>query len=411
MSSLALPALSGIVEADETVVGGYAPGARGFNVAGTKKHIVLVAVERGGPRTRLVVVPDRRGTTLVPLLRRLVANGSTVVTDGHSGYTGLRRAGYDWVRIPHPAGGLRCGHGRATPVADGAISRFKRWLLATYHKPPTDYRPYLDEFCFRSEFRADPGSAFATMLGLAVKAQELDQMQVVTEPAAVTHTPRPSPPSREQRVDSRRRMLAFSARRQRPGAGSMLDQLMRGERPTMDWWRKAAGVIQAEKIKVAVTGGVAANAYMPPRHTGDLDLAVQLGDLDKAGQALRAAHWKPLGNLSLYEDLRGTAWQLGNDELDLIGIPGAWGSAAIDGAQNNKRVSGLPTLTLPYVVVMKLISARPQDSADISRMLGSAEEKVLNEVRSLVKRTRPADVEDLEQIVVAGQLEAGPKKK
>lgn len=125
----------------------------------------------------------------------------------------------------------------------------------------------------------------------------------------------------------------------------------------------------------------------------------------------RAGGWKSLGNLSLYEDLRGTAWQLGSDELDLIGIPGAWGSAAIEAAQSNKRVSGLPTLTLPYVVVMKLISARPQDSADISRMLGSADEKVLNEVRTVVKRTRPADVEDLEQIIVAGQLEAGQQNK
>jgi transposase-like protein len=409
MSSLALPALSGIVEADEAVVGGYTRGARGFNVVGTNKHIVLVAVERGGPRTRLVVIPDRRGATLVPLLRRLVAGGSTVVTDGHNGYSGLRRAGYDWVRIPHPAVGLKGGHGRATPAADGAISRFKRWLLGTYHKPPTDFRPYLDEFCFRSEFRADPASAFATMLGLAVRGHELDRMPIVTDAAAVTYAPRPSPPSREQRVDSRRRMLAFSARRQRPGAGSMLDQLMRAERPTMDWWRKAAELISAEKINVAVAGGVAANAYMPPRHTADLDLAVRRADLDKAGQALKAAGWQSLGDLSLYEDLRGTAWQLGSDELDLIGIPGAWGIAAIAAAQSNKRVSGLPTLTLAYVVVMKLISARPQDSADISRMLGSADEKVLNEVRRVVKRTRPTDVEDLEQIIVAGQLEAGPQ--
>ena len=168
VSSLALPQLTGTVEADETVVGGYAPGARGFQVAGTNKHIVLVVVERGTSRTRLVVVPDRKGSTLVPLLSRLVAPGSTVVTDGHAGYAGLRRAGYAWKRLPHPAGGLRRGAGRATPAADGAISHFKRWLLATYHKPPADYAPYLDEFCFRSEFRGDPATAFTTLLGLAV---------------------------------------------------------------------------------------------------------------------------------------------------------------------------------------------------------------------------------------------------
>lgn len=409
MSTLALPLLSGVVEADETVVGSYAPGARGFNVAGTRKHIILAAVERGSSRTRLVVTPDRKGATLVPLLARLVAPGSTVVTDGHAGYSGLRRAGYIWTRIPRPPGGLQGGAGRATPAVDGTTSRFKRWLLATYHKPPTDYQPYLDEFCFRSEFRGDPATAFETLLGLAVASRELDQTFVGVESLEMTHATA-TMPSREQRVAARRAMLDFSARRQRPGSGSMLEQLMKGRRPTMEWWREAAGVIEAEKIKIAVTGGVAANAYMPPRHTADLDLAVQLDDLDRADRALRAAGWTFLGNLSLYEDLRGTAWQLGVDELDLIGLPGALGRAAIAGAQDNKQVMGLSTLTLPYVVVMKLISARPQDSADISRMLGSASERKLDAVRAVVARWRPADVEDFEQMIVAGQLEFGPKE-
>lgn len=59
---------------------------------------------------------------------------------------------------------------------------------------------------------------------------------------------------------------------------------------------------------------------------------------------------------------------------------------------------------------MKLISARPQDSADISRMLGSASEQKLDAVRAVVARWRPADVEDFEQMIVAGQLEFGPKE-
>jgi hypothetical protein len=70
----------------------------------------------------------------------------------------------------------------------------------------------------------------------------------------------------------------------------------------------------------------------------------------------------------------------------------------------------LPTLTLPDVVVMKLISARPQDSADISRMLGSASEQALQAVRAIVKKGRPDDAEDLEQMIAAGQLEFGPPR-
>lgn len=414
MSSLALPQLTGTVEADETVVGGYEPGARGFAVAGTSKRVVLVAVERGSSRTRLVVIPDRKGTTLVPLLARLVALGSTIVTDGHTGYAGLRRAGYPWTRIPHPAGGLRHGEGRPTPAADGTISHFKRWLLATYHKPPADYAPYLDEFCFRSEFRADPQTAFHTLLGLAVRGRELDRAPVAPRPPVVTSAVT-SIPTREQRVAARRAMLDFSMRRQRPGSGSMLYELMKGKRPVMNWWRQAAATLQGKRIPIAVTGANAANAYMPPRATGDLDLALPVADLTAAGQTLAEAGWEFLGNLQLYENLRGTAWKTGDNELDLIGLPGDWGQEAIAVAQGNRLVAGLPTLTLPCVVVMKLISARPQDSADISRMLGSASEETLDAVRAVVRRWRPQDAEELEQMIALGQLEWGtppkPKKK
>lgn len=222
-------------------------------------------------------------------------------------------------------------------------------------------------------------------------------------------------PTRQQRVAARRAMLDFSMRRQRPGSGSMLHELMKGKRPIMNWWRQAAATFHAKCTPIAVTGANAANAYMPPRSTGDLDLALRVSDLVAAGEALKAAGWEFLGNLQLYEDLRGTAWRKGGNELDLIGLPGDWGRAAIRDAQDNLLVAGLPTLTLPYVVVMKLISARPQDSADISRMLGPASDPVLNQVRAVVRRGRPDDTEELEQLIALGKLEWGtpppaPKK-
>lgn len=291
--------------------------------------------------------------------------------------------------------------------ADETTGDFKRWLLATYHKPPSDYRPYRDEFCFRSAFRGDPAAAFAALLGSAVKPLPLDR-KPLTGDSPVEKAVAAVIPTRAQRVAARRVMLAFTARRQRPGSGSKLREMMKGRSPTMEWWRTAARLLQDEDIPIAVTGAVAANAYMPPRHTGDLDLALPITDLAKAGQALAAGGWNLLGNLVLYEDLAGTAWQLGRHELDLIGLPGAWGRTAIDAAQGNRAVSGLPTLTLAWVVAMKLLSARPQDSADISRMLGPASDDAIDAVRSVVTRWRPTDADDLEQMIAAGRLEFGP---
>lgn len=165
MARVPLPPLAGVVEADEMVVGGYTPGVRGWKVAGTGKRLVFVAVEQGGTRTRMAVIPDRKGATLVPLIGQLAAPGATVVTDGHNGYAGLPAAGFIWRPVPHPPGGLRKGGaGRATPAVDGAISRYKRWHLGTYNKPPADYAPYLAEFSVRSEFRGHPEAGFEALM-------------------------------------------------------------------------------------------------------------------------------------------------------------------------------------------------------------------------------------------------------
>lgn len=189
----------------------------------------------------------------------------------------------------------------------------------------------------------------------------------------------------------------------------MLHELMQARRPTMDWWRESVRALQDQGVRVAVTGAVAANAYMPARQTGDLDLAVSKIDLGRSGESLASAGWRFLGDLRLYDGLSGTAWGRGSDEIDLIGLPGTWGRSAITLAQDNRAVNDLPTLTMPYVVVMKLVAARPQDTADIARMLGAASDAALDEVRAVVRRSRPADLEDLEQMVAAGRLEFGPR--
>ncbi|MCY7420050.1 MAG: hypothetical protein LH650_16495, partial [Chloroflexi bacterium] len=121
---------------------------------------------------------------------------------------------------------------------------------------------------------------------------------------------------------------------------------------------------------------------MPPRNTDDFDLMVRLTDLDRAGRAAQAAGRRLLRTRTLYENLEGTAWE---DEdkrlLDLIGVPGLLGDEAVSTAQANTR-GGLPTLTLPYLVTLKLISARMTDSGDIGRMLGLAAPEEVEQVRA-----------------------------
>ena len=91
-----------------------------------------------------------------------------------------------WTRIPQPVGGLKRGGNRATPAADGAISRLKRWLIGTCNRPPTDPTRYLGEFCFRAEFRKDPETAFWTLLGLAMGREASDRSNtMVLSPSSI----------------------------------------------------------------------------------------------------------------------------------------------------------------------------------------------------------------------------------
>ena len=64
-----------------------------------------------------------------------------------------------------------------------------------------------------------------------------------------------------------------------------------------------------------------------------------------------------------------------------------------------------PFVSLPFLVLMKLESGRLQDLADISRMLGCADEASVDEVRTIIAQYRPQDMDDLESMHHLGKLE------
>ena len=54
---------------------------------------------------------------------------------------------------------------------------------------------------------------------------------------------------------------------------------------------------------------------------------------------------------------------------------------------------------------MKLSVSRTQDLADVSRMLGSAKQTELTQVREVINEYLPTAKEDLESLIDLGQLE------
>jgi transposase-like protein len=143
-------ALSGVVEVDETYVGGPEEGVRGRQTE-TKAIIVVAAEEsgRGIGRIRLRRVMDVSANSLIPFVRDAVAPGSVVHTDGWSGYSSLAKVGYDH-RVTVINRSVEMAH-EVMPRVHIVAALLKRWLDGTHQggvqHQHLDY--YLDEFSFR----------------------------------------------------------------------------------------------------------------------------------------------------------------------------------------------------------------------------------------------------------------------
>ena len=140
--------LSGIVEVDETYIGGGKPEKRGRGAAG--KALVVIAAQLDETRIgriRLKRVPDASGKSLEETVKDAVTPGSIVCTDGWNGYNRLEFIGYAHEIIRDEAD---VGE-NLLPKCNIVASLLKRWLLGTHQgavrTSHLDY--YLDEFTFR----------------------------------------------------------------------------------------------------------------------------------------------------------------------------------------------------------------------------------------------------------------------
>ena len=169
----------------------------------------------------------------------------------------------------------------------------------------------------------------------------------------------------------------------------------------IDWWADAEWALG--DVPHAVAGAIATNAYAPERMTHDLAMVVVAADEPRAATTLRAAGWQRIGSLA---GVRGSSWKdAAGHALDLIELSEPWAAEALAEAQTNV-ILGMPTLTLPYLVWMKLSAARAVDLGDLSRMLGRASDDQVAEARSVVRRLGTSDdTADFNQLVQLERLE------
>jgi len=142
--------LSGRIEVDETYIGGKREGVRGREI--DSKALVVIAAEedgRGIGRIRMQGIPEASASKLHAFVQESVEPGSTVHTDGWSGYAGLGKKGY-----LHEVTSLRRREespSQLMPRVHRVASLLKRWLLGTHQGAVSaeHLEYYLDEFTFR----------------------------------------------------------------------------------------------------------------------------------------------------------------------------------------------------------------------------------------------------------------------
>lgn len=174
--------LSGLVEVDETYIGGEKPGKRGRGAEGKELVVIMVEVKEGKiGRIRLKRVKNASAPSLEGAIEEAIEPGSMVRSDGWEGYRdeGLFKIGYSHEVIRSDA---EVGK-NLLPRANRIAALLKRWLLGTHQgavsREHLDY--YLDEFTFRFNRRTSRycGKLFYRLLQQAVAIEPVQYSAMV----------------------------------------------------------------------------------------------------------------------------------------------------------------------------------------------------------------------------------------
>ncbi len=156
--------LSGVVEVDETYIGGKAknmhaskkkkgnPNPNKFAVVGLKAH---------DGRVIAFPVSDTTPWGLARVVRTNVEKGSTVYSDGHPAYQLLAQCGYTHSWVNHSVGQYVNGQATTNGI-ESFWALLKRGYVGTFHFMSWKHLArYCSEFAYRQS--AGPGNGFRTM--------------------------------------------------------------------------------------------------------------------------------------------------------------------------------------------------------------------------------------------------------
>lgn len=184
------PLLRGIVEVDETLIGGKRKGmGSGYR---ENKATVIGAVSRGG-EIRLRVVPNTRKHHVQGFIGDTVAGDTEAIyTDELKSYEGVGDFDTRHETVNHSADEFVRGDVHTNSV-EGVWSLLKRSVVGSYHQISLKHLPaYLDEIEFRFNGRKNPFLFRDTLLVL-LHGEALPYKKLIDKPGSKTGVNRQSP--------------------------------------------------------------------------------------------------------------------------------------------------------------------------------------------------------------------------
>ena len=146
------PTLVGVIEVDETMVGGKRHGPDWRD----NKHWVAGAIERGG-RVRIERIPNVRRDTLHGFIERTVRDeAEAIYTDDLKSYIGIGDEDTRHETVNHSAEEWVMGDVHTNSI-EGVWSLFKRSIVGSFHKMSAKHLDrYLEELEWRFNNRDNP---------------------------------------------------------------------------------------------------------------------------------------------------------------------------------------------------------------------------------------------------------------
>jgi transposase len=153
--------LSGVVEADETYIGGIRSG--GKRGRGSENKTPIIGVLQRGGSVQAKVADNVKTQTVLPNILANVEKGATVCTDELWSYNPLTKAGYNHERIGHGAKEYVRGNVHTNSI-EGFWSQLKRSINGTFHHvSPQHLQKYVNEFVYRYNLRESDAPIFSDL--------------------------------------------------------------------------------------------------------------------------------------------------------------------------------------------------------------------------------------------------------